>query len=328
MVLRSFRGGVAERMGFDDETLLKENPRLIYLNAPGFGVGGPYGHRPAYAPVINAGSGYQLRNSGIAFPDRNDLTLDEIKSAAMSGFMGGPPHADGFSALTVGTALVLGLVSRSRTGGAGQSMTTTMLSTMAHVLSESVLEYEGPPDRTPTPRRLDPDRRGFGPLYRIYQASDGWVVLTAPAERDWQRLVAAMGEGSGLDAPSFADAALRQANSSLLQETLQAVFARRPAASLEAELRQAGVGCVQLIRDPNSFMDPGGLAQQLDMVTEVVHPMFGPHLRMRPLVHLSASVSDPGVGALIGQHTDAVLTELGYTAPEIADLRRRKVIGG
>ena len=50
VVLQSFRAGVATRLGVDDRSCLQVNPDLVYLNAPGYGVDGPYGHRPAYAP--------------------------------------------------------------------------------------------------------------------------------------------------------------------------------------------------------------------------------------------------------------------------------------
>ena len=321
VVLRSFRGGVAERMGYDDKTLLEVNPNLVYLNAPGFGVHGPYADRPAYAPVIGAGSGFQLRNTARDFPDDPDLTLDQIKDAALAGFMGGAAHADGFSALGVGTAMALGLVTRARNGGGGQSMLTTMMSTMAHALSESVLEYDGRPE----PASIDPDRRGFGPLYRIYDTAQGYVILAAPTDREWSDLVAALGTDSGLRA--FADAGARRARPDALRDALQAVFSTRTAAAWEKELTAAGVACVELVLDANTLMNPGGLASQLGMATEVVHPLFGPHLRMGPMVSLSRSGGRAGPGALIGEHTDAVLTELGYDGAKIADLRERGVIG-
>ncbi len=111
-VLQSFRAGVVDRLGYDDKTLLGINPDLVYLNAPGYGVDGPYGHRPAYAPTIGAGTGLARRNTGTSIPERDDLTLDDIKvnSLRLGTAALGVGNSDGFSALGAGTALALGLL--------------------------------------------------------------------------------------------------------------------------------------------------------------------------------------------------------------------------
>jgi crotonobetainyl-CoA:carnitine CoA-transferase CaiB-like acyl-CoA transferase len=74
LVLHSFRAGVAARLGVDEASVRALNPDIIYHEAPGFGVGGPYGHRPAYAPTIGAGSGMARRNVARAVPEGPDLS--------------------------------------------------------------------------------------------------------------------------------------------------------------------------------------------------------------------------------------------------------------
>jgi len=69
LVLQSFRAGVAERQGVDSATLRALNPSLVYLNAPGYGIDGPCGDRPAYAPTIGAGTGMVMRNIGTSVPN-------------------------------------------------------------------------------------------------------------------------------------------------------------------------------------------------------------------------------------------------------------------
>ena len=188
-VLCSFRAGVAERLGYDHKTLLALNPGLVYLNSPGFGVDGPYGHRPAYAPTIGAGAGQAGRNLGHTMIQRPDLTMEEVKRLAMR--MGGAAmsgnNPDCSSSLGAATGLLLGLVARKR-GAPGQAMLTTMLNTMGHVLSDDMVSYDG---RAPAPT-VDTQMRGFGSLYRLYQASDGWVFLAAPTHREWERLASAL----------------------------------------------------------------------------------------------------------------------------------------
>ena len=114
-------------------------------------------------------------------------------------------------------------------GGAGlgaQGLVTTMLSTMAQVLSEDAVDYAGRP-AAPT---VDPDLLGFGPLYRLYQAQEGWVFLAAPQEQEWGALVAALPD-AGLDAPQFATAAGRAKAADALADRLARTFRARPAAA-------------------------------------------------------------------------------------------------
>lgn len=282
VVLRSFRGGVAERLGFDDESLTKLNPDLVYLNAPGFGVTGPYAHRPAFAPVIGAGSGFARRNGGIEVPEGTSLSLDDVKQWAGAGGAG-VAHADGFAALGVGSALALGLLARAR-GRGGQSMLTTMLHTMAHVLSEDMVDYEG---RPPAPT-LKPDRRGFHALYRIYDTSRGQLFLAAPHQDEWEALAGAVGPELAADA-RFATVASRLVHDDELTAALEVLFAGRPADEWEQALTALDVGGAECVPGPYFavMMDEGGLGDQLDMVTDVVHPTFGSHNRMRPLVKFS-----------------------------------------
>jgi crotonobetainyl-CoA:carnitine CoA-transferase CaiB-like acyl-CoA transferase len=74
------------------------------------------------------------------------------------------------------------------------------------------------------------------------------------------------------------------------------------------------------------LMAPGGLAHQLQMTTEVEHSLFGVHPRMTAMVNFSRSATQEGPGAVIGEHTDLILGELGFSKAEIDDLVAREVI--
>ena len=120
MVLMTFRAGVAERVGLDEASLRAINPDIVYHSAPGFGVDGPYAHRPAYAPTIGAGSGMARRNIGVAVAEDPELHMDEVKRGAVrlgaaNLTMG---HPDGFAGIGVATGLLLGLLARQRGLGA------------------------------------------------------------------------------------------------------------------------------------------------------------------------------------------------------------------
>ena len=326
MVLQSFRAGVAERQGVDSSTLRALNPHLVYLNAPGYGVDGPCGDRPAYAPTIGAGSGLVMRNIGTSITERAGLTLSEIRSNALRLNGAGTTEyaqADGISALTVASAMALGLVARDRKGAA-QTMLTTMLTSTAHALSDDMVEYEG---RAATPV-ADAELFGYGARYRLYQSSDGWIYLAAPAEKEWSGLTAALADDVDLtDDERFSSEGKRQDNDAALADLLAAVFRMRPGQQWEDLLLSHDVGCVVAHCEPPEVVlqskEFGGAA---DLLVDVEHPTFGAHVRLKPLMDLSRSEMVAEPGSLLGQHTDRVLAELGYDGSTIADLRRRGVV--
>jgi crotonobetainyl-CoA:carnitine CoA-transferase CaiB-like acyl-CoA transferase len=326
IVLQSFRAGVARRQGIDAETLRAMNPDLVYLNSPGYGIDGPCGDRPAYAPTIGAGSGLVMRNIGSAIEERPGLTPKEIRADALRLSGAGTTEyaqADGISALTAASAMALGLLVRDRTG-VSQEMLTTMLTSTAHALADDMAEYK---DRPPT-QAADAELLGYSALYRLYRAADEWIYLAAPSTGDWSALCAALKDALDLSADDrFADGAARQSNDVALALELETVFASKPAQHWEDTLLAAGVGCVVAHREPpESVLQSAEFARAADMLVEVEHPTFGDHVRLKPYVSFSrsATVAEPGV--LAGQQTDAILSELGYSAETIADLRDRKVV--
>jgi crotonobetainyl-CoA:carnitine CoA-transferase CaiB-like acyl-CoA transferase len=328
IVLRSFRAGVAERLGYDDRTLLAINPNLVYLNAPGFGVDGPYGHRPAYAPTIGAGAGQAGRNLGPAMVQHPDLTMSELKdlSLRMGGAVMSGSNPDANSALGAATGMLLGLVARER-GAPGQSMLTTMLNTMSHVLSEEMVEYAG---RGPVPT-VDAKVFGFGPLYRLYPAASGtWVFLAAAAAGEWDSLTRALAAYVDLASEGrFATEEDRSKNGALLSSALGAVFATKTAEEWEALLLPGDVACVVAEAGPSEVCIMEGdqaLARLEGQTVELEHPVIGKYIRLKPLVAFSRSEGRAQGAPLLGQDTDAVLAELGYDSEQIADLRARGLI--
>ena len=188
VVLQCYRAGVAARIGIDEAALKAVNPGLVYLNAPGYGIDGPYGGKPAYAPSIGAASGVSLTDAplGGARPETHQQLLSGARNLRAGGTVPAV-QSDGIAALGVASGLLLGLYARQR-GIALTDLTTTMLGSCTQALIGRNTGYQGRPPLS----RVDDEFRGLGPLYRMYRAADGWVFLAAPAAGEWPALAAAL----------------------------------------------------------------------------------------------------------------------------------------
>ena len=168
------RGGVAGRLCLGPDELRAVNPDLVVLEAPGYGVGPPCGHRPAFAPTMGAGSGLASGTWPAGCRSRRS-------SSSRRREAGGDPaparrpwrwcRPTGSPVMV--PDMLLGLLVQRR-HGIGQAMSTSMLSTMAHVLSETMVEYD---DIEPIPV-ADAELLGLGPWYRLYRCDKGWVFLS------------------------------------------------------------------------------------------------------------------------------------------------------
>lgn len=317
IVLHTYRGGVAERMGLNADSMQAINPDLIYHHGVGYGVDGPYARRSAFAPTIAAGSGFAARSGGTGGPPVSDgASTDDIKD--LSSTLAGTPsgHPDGMAALAVAVGMTLELVVRDL-GGGGRVGLTSMMSTMGHVLGDMMVEYAGRAD----PSWPDPDQLGYHALYRLYESANGWIVLCSPTEDSWSRLGAAL--------PAVAD---HDRDDPGLAAALAGIFRTRPGEHWEHELSALGVGCAavspQLGGLGAGMFLPGQIGEQLGFIATVEHPIFGEHRRSTALVRLSQGVETLGAGCLIGEHTDAILSELGYDEEQIAALRADGIVRG
>lgn len=324
VVLQSFRAGAAARAGVDADSLRRVNPDLIYLNAPGYGTDGPLGKAPAYAPSIGAASGLAL--SSVPGAAGSTDGMEQIKRSVPplhTAGMNQSVQADGVAALGVASALLLGLLARRRGRPVG-TMTTTMLATSTVALMDRNLDY---PDRPAVPEP-DPDLYGLSPLYRLYRAADGWVFLAAPTAREWDTLTEALRPWVDLAADRrFAAEESRQRNAAALAKVLGDTFARRPKQGWEDDLTAADVGCVACADDvPERYLqDDAGF--DLGLSVAAVSPVFDEYRRLAPATTFSRSAVKADSSCLIGQHTDAILAEIGVPDDRIAELRARRVIG-
>ena len=322
VVLQCYRAGVAARIGIDEAALKAVNPGLVYLNAPGYGIDGPYGGKPAYAPSIGAASGVSLTDAplGGARPETHEQLLSGARNLRAGGTVPAV-QSDGIAALGVASGLLLGLYAKQR--GIGLTdLTTTMLGSCTQALIGRNTGYQGRPPLS----RVDDEFRGLGPLYRMYRVADGWVFLAAPAAGEWPALAAALTGYPSLDDPRFASQEGRAEYADALAEALAEVFATRGKDAWEAELTARDVGCVAVAQENAEWRMQDDEFYQAGYAVDAVSPIFDSHRRPAPLVRFSRSATKADAGCRLGQHTDALLRELGYDDERIADLRKRDVV--
>jgi crotonobetainyl-CoA:carnitine CoA-transferase CaiB-like acyl-CoA transferase len=316
LVLDGYRPGATDRHGVGAESLQAVNDRLVHVSASGYGPGGPCSNRPAFAPSIGAASGIARANVGATVEEVPGLSPGEVRDGSIRLFSGAAvvkAQADGFAALGVATSMLLGLLARERTGK-GQRVSTSMLVTATHAMAEEVVDFEGRPPSAGS----GPDLRGPAALYRIYDASDGWVFLAAPQPEEWDRLVAAM--------RPYADLAPLVDQEDALVAGLAEVFVTRGKDEWERELLAADVACVAVCTERSERFLQSEVGRACGYAVPTSHPTFDEHLRLAPLVRFSRSATQAKGGVLAGNATDAVLAELGYSSEAVADLRARSIV--
>ena len=324
ILLHNMRPGAPERLGFGYEQALKINPRLVYVYAAGYGSTGPHSHRPSMHPVPGAVCGGALAQLGrdiLPTPEQH-MTIDEIKEVSWRLGRANDGTADQNSTMAVSVAMLLGLYAREKTGKP-QYIESTLLGGNAYSNAEDFFWHEGKPPR------LIADAEGYGlhALYRLYPAQTGWVFLACPFEEEWQALCRTIGRPDLLDDARFANREAREENDGALAEELSRVFATKEALHWEKLLTATDVACVKAEdRGMYQFFDDDPHVRENGFTTEVESPRLGKFWRHSPVLSFSHTESRTGPGPLKGEHTGAILQELGYDENQVVDLKGRGVV--
>ena len=307
VLVENQRVGAFARLGFDDATLASLNPRLVHLAISGYGPTGPDAGNPGYDFIVQAVSGLM---SITGLPD------DE----------GGRPTKVGVavSDLTTGmlgaTAVLAALAGRDRAGspafGQGQRIDISLLeSTLAWLANQAQGWFVT--GRAPT-------RRGNAHPsivpYETFATADGEIAVAVGSERQWARFVEAIGSSELTDDPRFATNGDRVENREALRPLLAARLAAAPTADWIARLGAAEVPVGPINDVAAALASPQVAARGL--VVDIEHPVLGTIRQVGPPFDLKvtpATVRTPP--PLLGEHSDAVLAELGFDPRDIERLR-------
>ena len=293
VLVENFRPGVMQRLGLDYAALQAVTSDLIYCSISGYGQTGPSAGLPAYAPVIHAASGYDLAQIAYQGVDRRPDYCGIYIADVLTG--------------TYAFGAIMTALYRRQATGEGQLIDLSMLESMLSLtLSEIQLAQ--------FPNSFIAGRPVFGPI----ATRDGYVNLSIASERTFQNLAAACDRRDWIDDPRFAKYFDRRANWGFLIEELEVWSSKLTSAEVQAVFDRHGVPSSPYRTVKEAMADPQ-LAHRAAFAE--VHDRGGSFLALNPPFRFSNidAAARPWVAAL-GEHTGAVLGELGYAASEIAAL--------
>ncbi len=322
IIVHNYRPGVPERLGIGYEQCKAINPKVVYVSVNGYGPNGPGAHRPSTHPIPGAALGGALAQVGKGRPPGFCDTLEEVREACAKLMKANEANPDPNTSAVVCTSAMLGLAAANR-HGVGQQIFIDMLGANAYANAEGFLSYAGKPERE-TP---DHDLYGLGATYRLYRtAGDTWVFLAVPSDEEFHRFCQATGATAlGSDA-RFASIAARRENDAALAEEIGKLLATRTAMDWEAALAQNGIGCVRADEFlPGDFWYNDPHVRENGFVVQAKHLRYGDYYRWGTMVQYSRSQMTPGPACLAGDHTDAILREIGFSEREVEDLRARGI---
>ncbi|MSQ29408.1 MAG: CoA transferase [Dehalococcoidia bacterium] len=320
IIVHNFRPGVSERLGIAYEQAKQVEPDIIYVNANGYGPDGPSAHRPATHPIPGAALGGAHYQAGGMPPASDDLKV--MREGARRLFRANEVNPDPNTSAMIATTAMLGLWARERTG-TGQEIFIDMMGANAYANADDFFWYEG---REPRPV-IDEGLHGTGPLYRLYECRSGWVFLGIMQEKEWVKFCERVGRPELAADVHFSTRAKRAANSGTLTKILEGLFRTDTADSWEQLLAGAGLGCVRADGPvPGEFFLHDEHVSANQFIAAVEHLTYGPYERHGAVVRMRGAPSRLGPGPMAGQHTDSLLTELGYSAEQIAGLRASNIV--
>ena len=301
VVVENFRPGTLTKLGLDYRTLAPRHPRLVYCSISGFGQTGPRTKEAGYDAVIQ-GEGGLMSITGP--PDGPSYRL-------------GVAIADVVSGMFAAYGVAMALFARERTGR-GQEVDLAMLDSVAALLTYQAGNYFASGN---VPGRLGNRHPSIVP-YETFAASDGDFVLAVGNDEQWRRFCAVAGLP---DDPRFATNRQRVTGYDEVRPFVAERLRTQSRQHWIDRLTAAGIPCGSVRNLQELFADPQIHARE--MVAQLEHATIG-QLRV---LGVPVKLSDtPGAVRTppprLGEHTDAVLQDLGFNAAAIADLRRQKVI--
>ncbi len=295
IVLENFRPGVADRLGVGYDALVAENPKLIYAAISGFGPDGPYRDLPAYDSVIQGVAGFMPTQGG-----DNEPSL--VRSIA----------ADKASGMTALYAILAALYAREKNGGRGQRIDIPMLDSWIAFILPDVFQ-----DRT---YKAAPEPGPGLSVHRTWATKDGHVVMMIVEDHQFQALCRTLEREDLIDDPRCADLISRFMNAATLFADLESELLKWTTQELVDRARKLGAPLAPANGIPEMMRDPQAI--HAGVVVEADHEEAGTLRYIRnPARFADTPTSLRAHPPKLGEHTEEVLRQAGYSAEEIGTLR-------
>jgi crotonobetainyl-CoA:carnitine CoA-transferase CaiB-like acyl-CoA transferase len=309
---QNFRPSAADRNGFGWEELRKINPKLVYVSISGYGTRGPNGHLPGTDSMAQALGGIAEAYSTPGQKMRTGIASVADESTAMLAFGG-----------------ALAALTHARTTGVGQKIELSLLGSLIRLMGwtfTTTMWRNKNPVTGQARITGTPERAGISASFNDRDGKPLVFQLTGP--EDWKDAMTALGFLDRIKAAGFENLGViidNDAKREKLLALLDDLFATGTRDDWVARLRKADIVSAPINTLLEASNDPDVIAN--GYVTEVDYPKYGKKLKVHGTPwQFSETPAKPGIAPELGQHNEAVLCELGYSAAEIKDLRERKVI--
>jgi crotonobetainyl-CoA:carnitine CoA-transferase CaiB-like acyl-CoA transferase len=304
VVVENFRPDVKKRLGIDYKTLAKINPRLVYASISGFGQSGPYASRPGFDQIAQ-GMGGLMSITGL--PGQGPVRA-------------GIPIADLTAGLFAALGILVALLEREKSKK-GQQVETSLLQAQIFMLDFQGSRYLVKGEVAKQAGNNHPTSIPTG----VFKTSDGYINIATAGQKTWQRFCEAVGATALMEKPEYQTPEARSKNRDALGVEIDNYLARETSAEWVDRLNKAGVPSGPIYSIDQVFADPQvrhlGIVQSVAMKDKSKMRLLGQPVGLsRTPSRLAVRPPD------LGEHTNAILKEFGFSARDITALHRAKAL--